>query len=306
MSPAPTFSLIIATYGRAAVLEALVQSLVKQSNQSFEVIVADQNSDDDVAPLLEPLRQAGRLAAHLRLPAPNLSAARNAGIAAANGVFVAFPDDDCWYDPDTLARAEARLVATPPLDGIAARWAEAPAEPGDNLQGPITPAAIRKFRAGNLASITLMVKREAVLAIGGFDERIGVGRWYGSGEETDLMLALVAGGCRIAHASDVVVHHAFDTSRRHEGRWDVVRSRARGTGALYAKHHLPGWVIARGLLAPLLPRDGMTLKTGAALSLGRLEGLIGWSLHERRSRSVATAVAGRTAATSETKTGGAA
>jgi len=281
MSRRPHFSLIVATYGRAEVLARLVASLGEQTCRSFEVIVADQNPDDRVVPLLAPLRAEGRLGAHLRLAEPNLSAARNAGIAAASGEFIAFPDDDCWYDPDTLSRALARLSAQD-LDGLAARWAQAPPESGDSVAGAISPAAIRRFRGGNVASITLFLQRDAVLAVGGFDERIGVGRWYGSGEETDLVLALIARGYRIAHTPDVIVHHAFAIGSKRYARFGQERARARGTGALYAKHRLPAWVIARGLLAPLLALPGPDLTAGAARSLGRLEGLVRWQMAQSR------------------------
>ena len=280
----PIFSLVVATYGRAEVLQRLVASLLAQTCQRFEVIVADQNPDERVLSLIEPLRVAGRLGAHLRLPEPNLSAARNAGLAAARGDVVAFPDDDCWYEPETLAQAARHLGAASGLDGVAARWVEAAVEPGDLATGPITAAAMRRFRGGNVASITLFLKRAAIEAVGGFDERIGVGRWYGAAEETDLVLALIARGHRIAHARDVTVHHAYDetTARTvHVGR---ERARARGTGALYAKHRLPAWVILRGLLAPLLATPGPDLAAGAARSLGRLEGMIRWNLVEQAPR----------------------
>jgi len=280
----PMFSLIVATYGRAEVLAPLVASLGAQTYGSFEVIVADQNTDDRVAHLIEPLRASGKLGAHLRMPEPNLSAARNAGLAVARGQYAVFPDDDCWYDPETLAEAAACLEASPELDGLAARWAESPLEPGDLSIGPISPDAIRKFRGGNVASITLILKRDAVLSVGGFDERIGVGRWYGSGEETDLVLALIARGYRIAHAPDVIVHHAVASGARCTTPFHQERARARGTGALYAKHRLPAWVIARGLLAPLLALPGPDLTAGAARSLGRLEGMVRWHLAEQQPR----------------------
>jgi glycosyltransferase involved in cell wall biosynthesis len=280
----PMFSLIVATYGRAEVLAPLVASLGIQAYRSFEVIVADQNSDDRVLPVIEPLRAGGQLGAHLRLPEPNLSAARNAGLAVARGQYVVFPDDDCWYEPDTLAEAAACLEASPELDGLAARWAESPLEPGDLAPGPISPNAIRMFRGGNVASITLILQRDAVLSVGGFDERIGVGRWYGSGEETDLVLAMIARGYHIAHAPNVIVHHAVADGLRRDTRFHQERARARGTGALYAKHRLPAWVIARGLFAPLLALPGPDLTAGAARSLGRLEGMVRWHLAEQQPR----------------------
>jgi len=79
----PAVSLVVATFGRADVLERLVASLTAQSSQDFEIIVADQNRDDRVRPLIAPLAASGQLTRHIRLEVANLSAARNAGLAAA-------------------------------------------------------------------------------------------------------------------------------------------------------------------------------------------------------------------------------
>jgi glycosyltransferase involved in cell wall biosynthesis len=152
----PKFSLIVATYGRAEVLSPLIASLVAQTHRSFEVIVADQNADDRVAPFIEPLRTSGQIGAHIRLPEPNLSAARNAGLAAARGQYVVFPDDDCWYDPETLAEAAAFLEASPELDGLAARWAESPiSHPGRSvLTRSASSAAATSPRSPSSSSVT--------------------------------------------------------------------------------------------------------------------------------------------------------
>lgn len=292
-SPRPCFSLIVATYGRADVLAPLVASLAAQSCRDFEVIVADQNPDDRVAPMFRPLADAGLLGAHVRLDRPNLSGARNAGLAIARGRFVAFPDDDCWYEPETLANARRRLNRAPALDGLAARWHEAPPEPGDD-QEIITRDAMRRFRSGNVASITLFLSTEAVRRVGGFDERIGVGRWYGAGEETDLVLALLEQGRTIAHAPDVIVHHHVDANSQPEPLSDLIRRtryRARGAGALYAKHKLSAWVIARGLVRPLINLPGRKLAEGMATSLGRLEGFVSWLLERSRTQLSVTAPA---------------
>lgn len=289
----PLFSLVLATYGRADVLAPLVASLLSQSAAesgsvpTFEVIVADQNPDDRVHPLIEPLRAAGLIGRHLKLGEPNLSKARNAGIAAARGRFVAFPDDDCWYEPDTLASASNHFTRNAGLDGLAARWIEAAPEAGDG-EACITREAMRRFRGGNVASITLFLRLSAVRAAGCFDERIGVGRWYGSGEETDLVFRLLEQDCRMSHAPDVRVHHpvaAAEAARPSAIAFEQERRRARGTGAMYAKHRLPAWVVARGLLAPLVVMPGAELAARAGTAVGRMEGLVRWQFEERKSRT---------------------
>jgi glycosyltransferase involved in cell wall biosynthesis len=276
----PRFTLVVATYGRSEVLGRLVESLLAQTYRDFDVVVADQNPDDRVLPLIEPLRAAGLLADHLRIARPSASGARNIGLAAARGSIVAFPDDDCWYDSATLERAAAYFDTDPGLDGLAGVWAEAGAMAGDQTS-EITREAMRRFRAGNLACITLFLRRELLISVGGFDERIGPGRWFAGAEETDLVLSLLAAGGRMRRGADVVVHHPPDDGPlAGPGRHPLgtVRRRARGTGALYAKHRLAPWVVARGLVGPLLaaPRTGVA--AGAAKVLGRIEGLVGWHL----------------------------
>jgi glycosyltransferase involved in cell wall biosynthesis len=282
LSP-PALSLVVATFGRADVLEQLVRSLAAQTSRDFEVIVADQNADDRVRPFFAPLVASGRSVRHIRLEAPNLSAARNAGLAAATGDIVAFPDDDCWYEPDTIERVSRTFASNRALDGLAACWQEAASLKGE-AAGPITSDAMRQFRGGNVASITLFLRRTVVLAAGGFDERIGVGRWYGSAEETDLVLSLLDKGACIERRGDIAVHHAVTApkTRPWAQQFASERHRARGTGALYAKHRLPLWVVGRGLLAPLAaaPRNG--LADSLAKTVGRLEGLVRWSLAEPR------------------------
>jgi GT2 family glycosyltransferase len=284
----PKFSLVVATYGRTEQIGRLVASLCAQTFRDFEVVVADQNPDDRVVPLLAPLRDAGLLAAHLRLTRPSASGARNAGLAAARGEIVAFPDDDCWYACTTLERAAARFGADATLDGLAGRWVEASVMPGDE-RGEVTSDAMRRFRAGNLACITLFLRRDLVVRVGGFDERIGPGRWYAGAEETDLVLSFLAAGARMQRAPEVAVHHAPDDGPEAVYPLATIRARARGTGALYAKHRLPAWVVARGLVGPLASGSARPA-TRAAKLLGRVEGLVGWRLALRGAAAAATTI----------------
>ena len=113
-------SLVVATYGRGKELQPLMTSLAMQTDRRFEVIVVDQNADDRIDSVLEVARGSGLTVHHLHLDTPGLSSARNLGTALARGCIVAYPDDDCWYEPLTLARASRRLAGVSPPDGIAA------------------------------------------------------------------------------------------------------------------------------------------------------------------------------------------
>lgn len=97
-------SLVLATVGRTDELSVALDSIALQSEHPAEVIVVDQNGDDRLVPIVQRAREQGLVIHHLHSQPPALSRARNVGLNAAVGDVVAFPDDDCWYEPTTLDR----------------------------------------------------------------------------------------------------------------------------------------------------------------------------------------------------------
>lgn len=281
---APTVSLIVATVGRTAELDQLFDSLAVQTFKDFEVIVVDQNGDDRLLPHLMRARSLGLTVTHLRHQRANLSAARNAGIAIAKGEWIGLPDDDCWYDPALLAHLEKRFRCTDPLSGAAVRWVEAGDPP---MTAPaLTWARSRVFRDIPVASFMLFFHRKLFDEIGGFDCQLGVGLWFGAAEETDLVLRALRKGALLTYEPSAQVHHPVKKPPPSRETRLAIRHRARGTGALYVKHDLPLWVIARGLGAPVLRpllkgALGSELAYGFAVTLGRLEGLMEWNRHRQ-------------------------
>lgn len=294
----PDVSLILATVGRTDELGRLFDSLAAQTFAKFEVVVVDQNTDDRLLPHLERARYLGITVRHIRHSPPNLANARNAGIEAARGKWIGFPDDDCWYAPRLLERVVARFSRNDKPSGVIVRWVEADEQPA-------APAELSwerscAFRDIPVSSITLFCHRDLFRKIGGFDGRLGVGQWFGAGEETDLALRALRSGARITYEPLGEVHHAVNPGkpRADPAACAAVRHRARGTGALYAKHRLPGWVILRGLAAPMLRpllkgAFGDELTLGLATLRGRLDGFIEW----RRRHAGASAQAAAAAAT---------
>lgn len=277
-------SLILATYGRADEIERLMASLLAQQCRDFELLVMDQNEDDRVVPFVAAARAGGLAVRHIRLDRPGLSSARNRGIAEARGDFVAFPDDDCWYEPDTLAHAATLLVSDPALDGVVLRWVEqASARPPPTGSGELQESAWRNFRDGDASSISLLLRRTLLCELGGFDERLGVGQWFGAGEETDLVFRVLARDARVRRCPAARVHHRYGVTRLPtlgaQARSTV--RRARGTGALYVKHRLALWTVLRGIVAPpvlaLLRGAGWrAVVLAGAQSVGRLQGTWRW------------------------------
>lgn len=284
---APLLSLILATYGRSDVLGPMLASLASQTWRGFELIVVDQNDDDRVVPFLEPIRRSGIVVTHLKTGAPNLSAARNRGVEAAAGPWVAFPDDDCWYEPDCLAHVAEAIGTTASVDGWVIDWVEsrqaAAAGQAGIAAAPFEAGIFRAFRGGDASSITLFLKTAVVREVEAFDARIGVGRYYGAGEETDLMIRLLDHGAVIRRLPQARVHHHYGSPRPVLSRVALmgILRRERGVGALYSKHRLKSRVIARGLLAPLAraltaDRPVHGVLTALATVVGRITGMVRW------------------------------
>ena len=286
-APAVLFSLVVATYRRTTEFGAMVQSLLAQTERRFELIVADQNPDDRLVPLLEPAIRAGIPVTHIKLSVPALSAARNAGIAKARGEFIAFPDDDCWFEPAVFSRALGAFQANAKLDGLVGHWVE---QDPNGKRPPETLAlnAWRKFRGGVAPSFVLFFRTSRVREIGGFFEALGVGRYFGAAEEDDVILRLLETGSRIDYAPDIEIHHRYNhVAKFNAQQCHRNRSYGRGTGAVQAKHRLPLWVIGRGLIGPLYhglrsPNPASGLVLGTYTAWGRIEGLAGWWLWGRR------------------------
>ncbi len=294
-------SLILATVGRVAELNPLIDSLAAQTLHDFELIVVDQNTDDRLQPILQRARSLGLALRYLRHAPPNLALARNAGIAVAGGRWLGFPDDDCWYEPQTLERMLLRTRRHDHPAGVVGRWVEQdPAHP----PGTLSWQRSSRFRDLPVSSITLFFSQALLTRLGGFDGRFGVGQWFGAGEETDLVLRALRTGALLAYTPDVLVHHRVDTPVRAAS--PVMRRaaqlRARGAGALYAKHRLPAWVILRGLLSPIFnsllrptgkpifdlkfrplsrPAPGPGLRHGISVAHGRLQGWLRWASAHR-------------------------
>ncbi len=282
-------SLILATVGRTTELNRLFDSLIAQSFRDFEVIVVDQNQDERLYPILQRARSLGIILKHLRHFPPNLALARNAGMTASSGNWLGFPDDDCWYEPLTLERIMRRTKRHDQPGGVICRWSEQDAEQPPGL---LSWDRSSRFRDIPVSSITLFFRHDLCQRIGGFDGRLGVGQWFGAAEETDIVLRALRAGALLVHEPSALVHHKTEPaikSRSGTAR-RAARHRARGTGALYAKHSLPVWVILRGLLAPILRpvlkgRLGVELAHGLAVAQGRMDGFIKWSFKHARAKN---------------------
>lgn len=105
------FSIVIPVHNNASDLSACLESVRRQAfdRSCYEVIVVDNNSTDDT-------RKVAASFGVMVLEEKDFQssyAARNRGIRAARGEFVAFTDSDCVVDPRWLAEIDAEAAGKP-------------------------------------------------------------------------------------------------------------------------------------------------------------------------------------------------
>jgi len=105
-------SAIIPTHNRAHTLSRAIESVIKQSLPPAEIIIVDDGSTDGTAELIQNNFPDCR---YLHQQNQGVSSARNSGIAAASGEWLAFLDSDDEWMPDKLATQSAALETAPGL-----------------------------------------------------------------------------------------------------------------------------------------------------------------------------------------------
>ena len=100
-------SIVITTYGRSTTLRRAIQSAISQTYRNIEIIVVDDNKDKAIREeVIRTISSIDDSRIKLVLNAVNMGGAlaRNEGIKAANGRYVAFWDDDDEYLPQRIEK----------------------------------------------------------------------------------------------------------------------------------------------------------------------------------------------------------
>ncbi len=103
-------SVIIPVYNRVDLLRRALESVMAQSWPGIEAIVVDDGSTEDVAPAVAEHGPRARL---IRQANAGVTAARNKGLSAASGEYIAFLDSDDWWDAGKVAAQVGVLAARP-------------------------------------------------------------------------------------------------------------------------------------------------------------------------------------------------
>jgi glycosyltransferase involved in cell wall biosynthesis len=181
----------VPAYQAAGSIADAVESALAQTVPPLEIVVSDDGSTDRLEPALAPYR--GRITL-LRRPHRGVSAARNAALEVVRGDFVANLDADDVFLPERLEALGELGMAHPDLDILATdAWFEV----GGVRQGRfnrLNGFPIDDQRTGILSLCFVLspaVRRERLLAVGGFDESLA------RAEDWECWIRLVLGGSRV-------------------------------------------------------------------------------------------------------------
>ncbi len=232
MTPSPNVTIIIPVLNRAADLRRCLESLGRQtvSSSQFDVLVVDNGSTDDSAQVAREwgarvITETRRGPAH----------ARNRGIQASEGDWIAFIDSDCVAHPDWLER-----LLRPTLDTPAPGFCAGALLPGSldtsleryiAARGIMDPERCMKqddFSFPFAMTANAFFSRKALELAGGFDPSLRVG------EDADLCWRIAWAGFEGRYLPEARVDHYHRTSLSSFAH--QVFGYGEGTVALYKKH----------------------------------------------------------------------
>jgi len=105
----PFFSIVTPTYNRAHMINATIQSVIRQTFEDWELVIVDDGSTDNTREVVDQLSE-DRIR-YIWQSNGERSAARNAGLEIVTGEFICFIDSDDIWHPDHLAQIYGEVMA---------------------------------------------------------------------------------------------------------------------------------------------------------------------------------------------------
>jgi GT2 family glycosyltransferase len=263
-------TVVILTHNRANELSRTL-GRIQELGEASRIIVVDNGSSDRTGTMLSRWTPVVDV---IRLPENRGAAARNLGCTRAVTPYVALCDDDTWWAPGSLTRAASVLDAAPRAAVVTARVVVGLEGQEDPASAEMAASPLPRDREPPIVSVlgflagACMVRRRALLAVGGFSSRLFLG-----GEEALVAIDLATRGWQLLYDPATTVHH-HPSTRREAGR----RRRRLARNELWIAWMRRPLLSAARVTARIVSDRGADGVLGLAFALRG----IGWALRNRR------------------------
>lgn len=204
----PLVSVIIPVHNGALYLRAALDSVFAQTYRFFEVIVVDDGSVDDSGVIAQSFPEVR----YIHQPNQGVAAARNHGIEAARGEFLAFLDQDDVWMPDKLKLQLDYLLSHPEVDYTLTQQKYF-LEPGMALPAWFRKELFDSVHTGWILG-TMVVRRTAFEKVGNF------ATGYSAANDSDWFFRAKAAGIPMVVVPELLllkrIHGANESGRAKE------------------------------------------------------------------------------------------
>jgi glycosyltransferase involved in cell wall biosynthesis len=198
----PTVSIIVPTYNRASYVKEAIRSALVQTFPDLEVIIVDDGSTDNTFEVVKRFNDP-RIR-FIYQPNSGRSTARNRGMEAARGEYIALLDDDDLFLPEKLDKQISYLESHKDIDLVAvgARIIDGQGNPtGIIFPWENQPELTLKncLYACPLLTCSVVFRRKSLECLDHwFDKNISLG------EDKDFFLRMLIAGCRMSWIKEIL------------------------------------------------------------------------------------------------------
>ncbi len=233
MNSAVFVSVIIPAYNAAIFLPEVIQSVINQSYQNWELLIIDDGSTDDTADIANDFCKKDERIKLISKPNGGVSKARNLGVELANGELIAFLDsDDLWLPEKLLIHAE--FMNQHPQVGVSFARVELIASDGqstnkltNNITDVLQPHHLF-YSNPTVTTSNLVIRKSVFETLNGFDDSMQYN------EDVDLLFRLaIQNEWEIEGIDQVLVQYRLHSSglsstlHKMEDGWVKLMDKAR-------------------------------------------------------------------------------
>lgn len=239
----PLVSVIIPAYKVAGFIRETLDSVLSQTFDDYEIVVINDGSPDTLE-LEDQIKPYSHLIKYLKQSNLGAGAARNAGIRASRGEFVAFLDgDDVWLPTFLSEQLEfiksgggSDLVYADAVNFTSKGISRSTNMDANPSVGAVTVESLISAQC-NVITSSVVARRSSIVAVGFFDES------FPNSQDFDLWLRLAKRGARMTYQKRVLVHRriyegslASNPVKSLEGEIKVLEKAEQGGNLTAAEH----------------------------------------------------------------------